>query len=379
MSAASLNNTTGLIYKNDAFVGSSVLFPWQNELLCLTAGHNMYGRNFDRGPNLREWKVIDHQGISHPVTQLIGDCEFASKHDIMLLKLDCQSTLNEFFCPKFCTIPQNPSHSLLFRGKYEASKTIVTHRKLYFNSLCIGFGHQFLCAFERALLTNNTYSSGSDWLQGWSGSGLFIDNHKELICAGIMIEIPNKGDDGQLQFTSVSALAQLGINLELMPSTELDFDKTLSKTSLTAIFETVDEQAISDWENNGLHKPQLEFINDKLPKVYPENNLSVNKRRIIKQLLLGKSYLMTELKKNEQLFSQYKNAYNVYNLEDKQVYVNNRPEALAALTKIKEDYEKYLSNSIGDEFSVSDVKLLAFYGVSKWISDCSLSFLADEQ
>ncbi len=378
MSFAQLNSTTGLIYWNKSFVGTTVMFPWEGELLCLTAGHNLYGRNFDREPNLQEWHVNDHQDINHPVITLVGDRAFAEKHDIMLLKLDCKSSLDTFFCPKFCTTPQNPHHSLLFRGKYEASKTVVTQRKLYFNSLCTGLEHKFLCAIDRSLLTNNTYSSGSDWLGGWSGSGLFLDHHSDLICAGIMIEVPNKGDDGQLKFASISAISLLGIDLKLMCSGDLDFDKTLNQKSLAAIFEAVDEKAITDWENNDLHKPQLDFINNKLPKVYPGNKLDLNKRRIIKQLLVGKTYLTTELKKNEQLYSQYQGAYNVYDLEDKQVYVNGRPEALAALTKIKEDYEKYLTDSIGMHFSVSDIKLLAFYGVSEWIADCSLSFLADE-
>lgn len=378
MSAAYLEKTTGLILKNDIFIGSGVIFPWAGELLCLTAGHNLYGRDFDCHPNLQEWKVSDYQGISHPVVALIGDGEFAKEHDILLLKLDVQSSLEGFLCPQFCTIPQNPRHSLLFRGKYETSKTIVTQRKLYFNSLCSGLAHQFLCAIDRSLLMNNTYSSGSDWLGGWSGSGLFLDDHIELICAGIMTEIPNKGDDGQLQFTSVSAISMLGIDLNLIESGDLDFDKVLSKASLNAIFEAVDEDAITRWENNEENKPQLLFINDKLPKVYPEEQLAINKRRIIKQLLVGKTYLTTELRKSEQLFSQYKTAYNVYDLADKQVYVNSRAEARSALTKIKQDYEKYLTDSLGGDFSVSNVKLLSFYGVSEWIADCSLSFLADE-
>lgn len=378
MSTIHPDKTTGLILQNKQFVGSSVLFPWEKELLCLTAGHNLYGKNFDREPNLQDWEVQDHDGILHPVTFLMGDVEFAKKHDIILLKLDCKSSLDGFHCPKFCTIPQNPRHSLLFRGKYKTSTTIVTHRKLSFASLCAGLDHKFLCDIDKGLLMNNTFKSGSDWLEGWSGSGLFMDNHTELICAGIMIEIPNKGDDGQLQFTSVSAIEMLGINLKLFNSSDLDYDKLFSSTSLTDIIDSADEAAIIEWEKSELNKPQLEFINDKLPKVYPQDQLNMNKRRVIKQLLVGKTYLVTELEKNEQLFRQYKDVYNVYDLEDKQVYVNGKREAKEALAKITEDYEKYLRESIGAHFSVSDIKLLALYGISEWITDCSLSFLADE-
>lgn len=373
-----LIKTTGLVMNGQAFVGSSVLFPWQDELLCLTAGHNLYGRQFDREPLLSDWRVTDHRQVSHPVTELIGNQAFAAEHDIMLLKLDCQSDMNNFSCPKFCTIPKNPRHSLSFRGKYEASQNIVTQRKISYAELCPGTNHQFLCSIDRALLTNDNYASGSDWLKGWSGSGLFLDHPHDLICTGVMIEIPNKGNDGQLQFTSVSAIAALGIDLQLLDSVDLDYDQRLNATSLTAIFDAIDEKTVSEWENNGQHKPQLEFINSKLPKIYPDNKLAVNKQRIIKQLLVGKAYLATELRRNEQLFNKYKGAYNVYQLEDKQFYVNSRPEALKTLTQIKEGYETYLTDSLGRSFSVQDIKLLAFYGVSEWIADCSLSFLADE-
>ncbi|RTY87568.1 hypothetical protein EKL32_26095 [Flavobacterium sp. GSN2] len=381
MSISNLNVTTGLIHIADRFIGSSVIFPWKEDLLCLTASHNLFGKKFDQSPTLQNWNVVDHNGIAHPVLALLGDQEFAKLHDIIIFKLDCKSSLTSFFCPLFCTIPKNPSHSLMFRGKYESSKSPVTHKKLYFNSNCERIDHHFLCSFDRSLLTNNTYSSGSDWLGGWSGSGLFIENHKKLICAGVIVEIPNKGDDGQIQFVSVSALSALkplGIEFPIMDSEELNFDANLSKSSLDAIFDAIDENAITEWENNEINKPQLEYINSKLPNVYAEDQLEKNKRHIIKKLLLGKAYITAELSNNEQLFTLYKNAYKVYDLEDKNIYADNKSEARLGVTNIKNEYENYLRECIGTVFSASDVKLLAFYGISEWIADCSLSILANE-
>ncbi|MFD2938494.1 hypothetical protein [Flavobacterium sp.] len=381
MSISNLNTTTGLIHKDGKFIGSSVIFPWKEDLLCLTASHNLFGKNFDQTPVLKNWNVVDHTGLAHPVIELVGNQELAKEHDITIFKLDCKSDLASFICPKFCTIPKNPTHSLMFRGKYESSKTSVTHKKLYFNSDCEKINYHFLCSVDKSLLSNNTYSAGSDWLGGWSGSGLFIENHTELICAGVMTEIPNKGDDGQIQFVSVSALSALkilGIELPIMDSEELNFDSTLSLRSLEAIFDAIDEDAITEWENNDLNKPQLKYINSKLPNVYAEDQLEKNKRHIIKKLLLGKAYITTELRNNEQLFTLYKNAYKVYDLEDKNIYANDKREARLGVTNIKNEYENYLRECLGSVFSPSDVKLLAFYGISEWIADCSLSILGNE-
>lgn len=375
MSFAQLNNTTGFVQKNNSFIGSSVMFPWKGELCAITAGHNFYGKDFDQQLDMAEWQITDHNGQSHPVTEIFGDVEFAKAHDIVFVKVDCQSNLTHFICPKFCGIPKNPKHSLLFRGRYKASDTAVTRKKISYNTNVGALSHHFLCDIEKALLMNDVYKSGSDWLGGWSGSGLFIDNHSELICAGIMCEIPNNGNDAQLLFSSVLALNEIGIDLEISPASELDFDRPLNTASLNAILQSVDENAVNKWETENQDSPQLMFLNRKLNEVYPEQLVQFNKRRIIKQLLNGKSYLAAELSKNEQLLQLYKNAYRVYDLESKQVYVDNKQEARAGLTTIKKDYETYLSQSIGQEFSATDVKLLAAYGVSEWIADCSLDFL----
>jgi hypothetical protein len=78
------------------------------------------------------------------------------------------------------------------------------------------------------------------------------------------------------------------------------------------------------------------------------------------------------------LFALYKDAYRVYDLEDKNIYANDKMEARLGVTKIKNEYESYLRDCLGSVFSVSDVKLLAFYGISEWIADCSLSILGNE-
>jgi hypothetical protein len=95
-------------------------------------------------------------------------------------------------------------------------------------------------------------------------------------------------------------------------------------------------------------------------------------------LIVGKTYLNVELKRSEQLYNIYKKASGIFDLEDKHYYVNSKKEGKEALTTLKVEYEKYLSGCIGSEFSEDDIKLLAFYGVSDWIANCSLSFLEDE-
>lgn len=378
MKAEDVNLTTGLLFKNDNFVGSGVVFCINDILYCLTAGHTLYGKKFDAQPNLKEWAVEDHQGSRHIVNAINGDLNFANKYDIVLLKLQCSSSLENFSCPKFITAPKNPSYSLMFRGRYANSTYAVTQKKILYNGICPGNIKHFVCDIDRNLLTNDVYSSGSDWLGGWSGSGLFIEHHTELICAGILIEIPNKGNDGQLHFVNLEVLTELDHNLEILNSEALDYDQEFRAKSLESIFDDINEQAVNEWEENDLHKPQLDFINSKIPLVYAKGELDLQKRKIIKAILIGKSYLTAELKKNEELYRAFKNANNIYKLDNLTVYADTKPQARERLTAIKENYEAYLEKCLPPGFEQSNIKLLALYSVSEWIAVCSLSIMENE-
>lgn len=373
-----LNKTTGLLIKNNSFIGSSVVFPYEGEFLCLTAGHNLYGKKFDQILDLTEWCVSDYKGVLHKVSQCIGDVNFARENDIVILKLECNSNLELFHCPQFYTVSKNPAHSFFFRGKYETSKFPVTHTNLQFINLCQNNIHKFYCKIEKALLMNNIYQSGSDWLGGWSGSGLFLANHDKLICFGVMIEIPNKGNDGQLKFTSISAIDKLDVKLNIIESSALDFDNKLLASSVNSIFEQTDDKAISLWENDEGNKPQLDYIVDKLTKVYSDDRLEIMKRNAIRRLLVGKAFLYSELRKHEIIYDQYNKAYYAYDLDDLEVNANTRTEANSGLKQIKKEYEDYLISCLGDVLGLDDIKILSNYGISEWISNCSLSFIKDE-
>ena len=378
MITCELNVSTSFVYNQDTYIGSSVIFKSNGELFCITAGHNLYGKDLDIVPNLTDWKIVDRTGDIHNIAVLYGDIEFAKKNDLVVMKLECGSSLDNFISLKLCSIPRNPLHHLMFRGKYEGASTAVTHRKLNFNSICDHNDNHFLCDFDKELLTNHSFSSGSDWLGGWSGSGLFIEDHKEYVCAGILIEIPNKGDNGQIQFVNVEVIKEFNLNFEFINAQELDFNSELSQKSLQSLINTVDDNAVKDWEANTENNPQLTFINRKLPHIYSDEILQQQKRKTVESLLLGSSYVSVVLTKNEQIHTMYQNAFKIFNLEDLDIYADDRKQARAALIAIKDRYESYLSGSLPKGFSASNIKLLAIYGINKWISDCSLNILGNE-
>jgi len=232
---------------------------------------------------------------------LYGDLEFAKKNDLVVMKLECSSSLDNFISLKLCSIPRNPLHQLMFRGKYEGASTAVTHRKLNFNSICDHNDNHFLCDFDKELLTNHSFSSGSDWLGGWSGSGLFIEDHKEYVCAGILIEIPNKGDNGQIQFVTVDLLKEFNLNFEFINSHDLDFNSELSQKTLESLIKDLTPAAEYEIDMSEIIGRENNLINLK-----KEINRDLNKISVINSIGgIGKTTLLKGYaKENKKEYNQ---------------------------------------------------------------------------
>ena len=377
MSNDQVSHNTGLIYFNENFTGSGVFYPWDKELYFITAGHVIYGKDFVREFDPKYWCVRDDNDIPHQVLELNGDTIFAKTHDIVLLKLECSTKLSNFNKVRFCTPPRNPQHSLLFRGKYEQAQESATHTGITYNSSHKN-SNWFNCDIDRAKLTNNDFKSGSDWLGGWSGSGLFLANHSELICSGVMVEVPAKGNLSQLIFSSVAILAELGFQPEIEDSKIYDSDKIFNAKSLTAILDGVDDKSILEWEINTENNEPLELIDRKLDKLYPKDSFREHKTQVIKGLLTGKTYLATELSKQEQILEIYNQTRKVFDLQNKRFYVNSRAEARKELNGLQKEYEAVIEEQLKGKLAPAEIKMLGIYDVYDWISKCSLDFLKDE-
>jgi hypothetical protein len=377
MSNDLIADNTGLVYCKDAFVGSCLISANNGELFMITAGHVFYGKDFKAKVNLKDWTVIDNKNIAHTVLEVVGDVNFAKKHDIVWVKLICHSNLNGFKPIRFCTVPRNPVYSFLFRGKYEYAKDLVTHTNITYASKSAN-PSWFNCNIDRAKLTNSDYKSGSDWLGGWSGSGLVIANHDDLICFGVMVEIPENGNTSQLTFASISILKETGFQPEIEDSQMFDLDKVFNAKSLNEIIRTVDEKVIDEWQANTKNNLPLNLINTKLTKLYPPKTFEENRRRIIKGIVAGKSYVSTILGRHEQLKELYENARNVYDLKDKTFYVSDRSQARKQLNELQKEYDQFMGAQLHEKLAPAEIKILGVYDVYDWISKCSLDFLIDD-
>lgn len=373
--ATKIQNTTAFIYYDNNFVSSAVVFKYGSSVYTITAGHSIYGQNFDEEKDKNRIKV-QISNIDYNVSIVLGSAKFAREHDIEILKIDCNSESIENI--QFTSSPVNSLHSLIFRGKNGESSTINNVRKNYFDECKINTT-KYKIDCNKDNLRDNLDNYGSDWLGGFSGSGLFYEDKEKIFCCGIVVEIIDKGNFGKILCASIPPLQELMPELVLVDNNIFDMEENLTNISLAKIIDETNIDSVKEWENSEENNIRLKFINEKFPNLYPPEQIEQEKCNLIKRFKVGLEYIHNELSQLENLKRKYDDAYKVFTLEDKTIYANSKQDARKELDLIKSKYEKYLTDSLQSKgFDTPTITLLKEYAISEWISDCSVSIIKDE-
>lgn len=374
-----LPKTTALIHQNDTFLSSGIIFKHSDELYSITAGHTVYGKKFDEPIPTKEIRIKAEAG-TFGVDEIIGDNAFAKQHDIVLLKLNNIEYQHEQLIEiNFSTAPRNQLHDLMFRGKYEQGVDIYNWQKgITYDEEIKGTTH-YRIDFPSNLLSNSTFSFGHNWLGGISGSGLFYKGRKEIVCCGIVCEIPENGDVGKLECGSISPLKQLLPSLKIFESSQFNYDEEFNKDSILAIINRNEEEAVLEWEKVNENSKEVKLVNKKLPYIYSQTQLQRGKSKLLRNYRIGQDLIENELNNKEFLRKEYDLAYNTYDIKDKFYYVDGRRDAKAKYDELKKSYENHLTSELSKKgFPQNLIILLTEYGVARWITDCSLDFENDE-
>jgi len=376
-----LQKTTALVYYEDKFISSGIIFKTNDNIYAITAGHSIYGTKFTETKDVIKLK-IKIGAVNLSVENIVGDSEFAKEHDIVILKISGSDNYLDILSYEFWSVPKNPIHNLVFRGSYDVEKGINNFWDNHFDETLDNTA-KYKIQCKKEYLSNSNYDHGSDWLGGISGSGLFYQNKETVCCCGIIVEILNKGDEGKVLCASIEPLTKILPELNLIQSEVLDRDNSLSNVSLRNIIAANDAQVVSDWENNPENdtedNPRITYINRKLPLIYPKTQLVEEKTRLIRNFCIGTELIEIELTRNETLMSIYTDAYKSYDIQEKIIYADTRKDARGDLKNIKDKYESYLHSMLKKEgFEDSMIILLKEYAISEWISNCSINILKDE-
>jgi hypothetical protein len=375
-----LKKTTAKIYLNDEFEGSGVIFMHNDELCVITAGHVIYGKKFSKNPLLSNITIKDKDDNCYKVEEIKGDNTFATIHDIVLLKLLKQNIANDIICLHFCTVSSHPLYdNYILRGTYSnkenASNNLYDIKNDEKHDLS---NSKFLMQIDRNQLISSDYKHGSEWLDGLSGSGIFYKNIEgEINCTGILLEIPNNGDHGKLLCSNIKILETIGINLDFKNGESLDVNSELNSKLIAKLIQGRTEQTVEDWEK-ALDNIQSELIDKKIKELYPAKRLKEHKYEVVKNLLVGQDYMIV-LRRNKDLYKKYENLFLVFGqTQVKLITVESRKEARDKYDNINEKYKEFLNKEL-NKLELSNIFIIANYGISEWLANCNLDFEKDEE
>lgn len=372
-----IKKTTARLYQNNDFLGSGVIFLLNNDIYTLTAGHNIYGIDFEKTPLLEHLIVKDKDNNFYKVDEISGDIEFARQHDIILLKLLKQKNVNELICLHFCSKPEHPEHYFTFRGTYPRTdnneeRTMNLDELKYRTTYSVS---KFIMNISTDKLKTPDGEGGSEWMSGFSGSGLFYQDLEKLVCCGILLEIPDRGIGGELIFSDIKIIEKLGVNIKVEDSEKFDVDKGLNANTIARIFREVNEKTVEDWEKADENNSKRDNIDRKLRVVYPTDNIKRYKVLIIKNLLRGGSFISI-LSHKKYLYEIYQKAYMVFDeMEEKEFWVKDKDEASEKFKLISKEYKGHLQEVFDKKLDASDIKVIEKYGISEWLANCSLNFI----
>lgn len=212
--------STALIYENDRFISSGIIFLLDDKPFAITAGHSIYGKDFSMEIPIKQL-IIKQDGKSpgFTVRKIYGNIELAKKHDITLLELNGSDTTKDLIALVFYNPPKDQSQPLMFRGKYRSATDINNwFDGIKFDEKVNDDELKYKIKCPKEIFIDSNGLAGPEWLEGISGSGIFYCNADFLACAGIVIEIKDKGDTGKILCASFESFQRIFKDFKLRDS-----------------------------------------------------------------------------------------------------------------------------------------------------------------
>jgi len=206
------------LFIDDNFVSNGSIFKHNEEVFFLTAGHCLYGENFDFIPEVSIVEVQNEVGKSFKVEKILSSIEYSLKYELALMTLEVEGMdIDEYRHLNMSSRPIDNSVDFLLRGNQKESIKKYTYRDdLKFSEIDTTNDYLFDVKINPLLLTDHVGAKGSDWMGGFSGSMLFSDNTYKSYCLGVLLEIPNNADNGQMKFASLEPLNELINDIDLI-------------------------------------------------------------------------------------------------------------------------------------------------------------------
>ncbi|HHB1565823.1 TPA: hypothetical protein ACN99F_003235, partial [Vibrio metschnikovii] len=207
-----------VIFKsNDTHIGCGFIFESNNDTYCVTAGHVVFGRKYDRE---RIIDIFNSDGNKIDKFELISFIDFARKYDLALFKL--YSVVDNLAPVTLCdSVTNNKIISMSYMKPASMEDSFFLDKVKFNDELD---GNQFRYSAGQNAFNNyqdDTY--GAEAMEGISGSPMLLcswDN--TVVLHGITSRIPNSGVLGFIETRSLNPLKEIVREIDIVDRAEYD-------------------------------------------------------------------------------------------------------------------------------------------------------------
>lgn len=184
------------IFNKNVFSGTGVLIPHNDKYYLFTAAHVLYGQSCCdiETTDLTKFQFIMESNVHLHLIRVEGEPQSQKEIDVAVLEVEPSSPLNDLPVVALCGETNAPGLEFIFRGRNRS--TSGDCRSIWPCHLDTPSDTKFKMKIPNEFYTNVDGDSGAEVLQGYSGSGIFINNHDTIYFVGIVISVSSHSFPG---------------------------------------------------------------------------------------------------------------------------------------------------------------------------------------
>jgi len=346
--------------------GSGSLIKMDKHFYIITAAHCLFEKN-ELNTNISNI-VISSQVYGE--IPLDPDCFDIKRPDIdaILLRVSKENTISNFPNLKFTADHIFPGLKFCFRG---TAKSVSGKAYTVYNCSMNG-SEDNLLDIEIPPESYNDFAGnrGAEVLEGYSGSGLIVQNQDEILFSGIICSISEDNFNGVecISISDIKDCFQLQIPFEDITNTAniVRLDVQSIKDSIAKRF----IQYVKDNNNNDA----IAHLTRKMDLFLPEWEMQ-DLENFVSDMLVWDQLYKNKVKGNPDLYSLIKESRCELSSGNKTFYVDSSREGNKQFHLIKKEFkeiiDKFLEdNSVWKKYT----NTIASGEIAKYLANCNLNF-----
>jgi hypothetical protein len=353
----------------ETHIGCGLIVIIKGSLYCITAGHVIFGKEFDKEISPKLTTLQAHEIKEH---ELISDSEFAKKYDLAIFRI--WDNIEDFHDITLCNTITNPKiTSLTYIKATLLSDPYFLEPITYSDTLK---ENEYMYKAPSGSFNNFSEDEhGADAMEGISGSPIFLNtDDNELVFHGVISRIPNKGVSNLVTIRGIDRLALIVEKMQIKESTIYDSNFKLISYNKELLEKEKFLEWVEKWKaapgNEGYYKnlkKKLKVIHGEYYKEYIPIELQ--------KIMIGDACLKNDIESNSMLSEAYSEVISTAEREWMHEYVSTPSEALTYYKEVNKAHLEVIKSDLAEfDFKMTDQRKIAQYNVATWMAVCHLRF-----